>query len=184
MSALPVETGLSGHSRLGAEAKTLVIGLGNPILGDDGVGWRIAKQVATRLRDQPAVNGPVLVERLSLGGLALMERLVGCSRAILIDAIAVGEGDAGDLLCVPLNALPDRSAGHLDSAHDSSLQTALEVGRSMGYQLPDEVWVVGVRAKQVRDFSDRLSWPVAAAVPLAADKVLELLADGAKASES
>ena len=29
--------------------KTLIIGLGNPILGDDGVGWVVAEAVAKRL---------------------------------------------------------------------------------------------------------------------------------------
>lgn len=183
MSGLTAGTARSDQGLLGSESKTLVIGLGNPIIGDDGVGWRIAEQVSIRLQRQPAINGPVMVERLSVGGLALMERLVGCRRAILIDAITIGESDAGDLLCVSLNALPDRSAGHLDSAHDASLQTAMEVGRSMGYQLPREVWVVGVRARQVREFSDRLSWPVAAAVQPATEKVLGLLANGTKASK-
>jgi Ni,Fe-hydrogenase maturation factor len=30
--------------------KTIVIGLGNPILGDDGVGWKVAEEVKTVIR--------------------------------------------------------------------------------------------------------------------------------------
>lgn len=156
--------------------KTLVIGLGNPILGDDGVGWRVAEQVSVSLRQQHSNNGQsVTVERLAVGGLALMERLVGSDRAILIDAITVGEGEEGDLQCSPLDALPDRSAGHLDSAHDASLHTALAVGRAMGYALPNDIWVVGVRASPAGVFGERLSRPVEAAVQPAAERVLELL---------
>jgi Ni,Fe-hydrogenase maturation factor len=50
--------------------KTLVIGLGNPILGDDGVGWVVAREVEDRL---PQMDHPVEVDCLSLGGLSLME---------------------------------------------------------------------------------------------------------------
>lgn len=165
--------------------KALIIGLGNPILGDDGVGWRVAEQVISRLREQPARNGhAVSVERLSVGGLALMERLVGYNRAILIDAITVGEGEVGDLLCVSLDALPDYTAGHLNSAHDASLKTALQMGREMGYMLPDEIWVVGVRADRVREFSEHLSGRVESAVQVAADRVLELLATTMEWSQS
>jgi Ni,Fe-hydrogenase maturation factor len=59
------------------------------------------------------------------------------------------------------------------------LQNALELGRSLGARLPKEVWVLTIEAKRIGEFSEQLSPPVEAAVPLAADKVLELLANGA-----
>jgi len=45
-----------------------VIGLGNPILGDDGVGWVVVHEIESRIGE---------VDHLSLGGLSLMERLIG-----------------------------------------------------------------------------------------------------------
>ena len=157
---------------------TLVIGLGNPILGDDGVGWRVAEEVQARL--QVLGNGQnARVERFSAGGLALMERMLGYPRAIVIDAISTGEGTAGNLSCLPLRALPDYSAGHTSSAHDTSLNNALKVARLMGLAVPAEVWVVGIEIHRVGEFSERLSPPVEAAVLEAADKVMALL-DGAE----
>jgi hydrogenase maturation protease len=157
----------------------LVVGLGNPILGDDGVGWRVAEEVSARLRDT-ATRHPLRVERLSVGGLALMERMVGYSRAILIDSITEGDGSIGSLTCLPLSAFPDHSAGHLVSAHDTSLQNALAMGRQMGLELPSEVWVVGIRAVEVRDFSERLSPAIREAVPGAAEVVLNLISNGSE----
>lgn len=158
---------------------TLVIGLGNPILGDDGVGWRVAEEVQARL--QVLGNGQnARVERFSAGGLALMERMLGYPRAIVIDAISTGEGTAGNLFCLPLSALPDYSAGHTTSAHDTSLHNALNVGRLMGLAVPTEVWVVGIEIHHAGEFSERLSPPVEAAVPGAADKVMALLLNGAE----
>ena len=65
-------------------SKTLILGLGNPILGDDGVGWKVADAVQTRLG---TLKVPVEVDFASLGGLSLMERMLGYERVILIDTV-------------------------------------------------------------------------------------------------
>ncbi|MDX1665158.1 MAG: hydrogenase maturation protease [Candidatus Promineifilaceae bacterium] len=159
-------------------AKTLIVGLGNPILGDDGVGWRVAEAVAAALAepgDGPAPAAEVEVDCLSLGGLSLMERLIGYERAIIVDSIQTTGGENGAVYRFPLDALPDRSAGHTTAAHDTSLQTALALGHRMGADLPEEVLIVAVEAERVFDFCDDLSPEVAAAVPGATRAVLELL---------
>jgi hydrogenase maturation protease len=148
-------------------SKTIIIGLGNPLLGDDGVGWRVTELVR-KLCD-------VEVDRLSVGGLSLMERLVGYDRAILIDAITTGKQPPGSVSLYKLEDLPDLSAGHTGSAHDTSLQNALKLGQSMSVQLPTEVVVVGIEAQSVYEFSEVLSPPVAAAIPQAVQMVMELL---------
>lgn len=104
-----------------------------------------------------------------------MEHLIGYDRAIIIDAIDIGDSQHGFVHCLPLEWLPDNSGGHLTAVHDTSLQTALRVGRSMGAHLPAEITVVGIESPYVYDFSEELTPPVAAAVPSAVQKVLELL---------
>jgi len=148
-------------------SKTIIIGLGNPLLGDDSVGWRVAEQV----RELCEVD----LDCLSVGGLSLMERLVGYDRAVLIDAITTGKQPTGSVSLYKLEELPDLSAGHTGSAHDTSLQNALKLGQSMGVQLPTEVVVVGIEAQSVYEFSEVLSPPVAAAIPQAVQMVMELL---------
>jgi len=142
----------------GASSRTLVVGLGNPILGDDGVGWRVAEEVRARLTDPD-----VTVTCLALGGVSLMERLVGYRRALVVDALTTG-APLGSVFSVPLSALPE-PAGHTASAHDTTLAAALALGRALGAELPEEVWVVAVEAERLYEFSDTLSPPVAAAVP-------------------
>lgn len=148
--------------------KTLVVGLGNPILGDDGLGWRVADSVR-------ALEPNVEVDCLALGGLSLMERLVGYERVIIVDSIQTRDGRIGQVYRFALDALPDLSAGHTTAAHDTSLQTALRMGRAMGAQLPDEVQVVCVEAERVYDFSEELTPEVAAAIPEATQAVIDLL---------
>ena len=150
--------------------KTLVLGLGNPILGDDGVGWKVADLV----KEQLTPDLPVDVDFLSLGGIRLMEHLIGYQRAILIDAFALEE-PIGSILVLKLSELPNYSAFHTTSAHDMSLQSAINLGRSMGVQLPEDITVVGITTKNIYDFSEELSPPVEQAVPKALQIVLDLL---------
>ena len=182
--------------------KTLIIGLGNPILGDDGVGWRVAEEVAQRLPSPPTPaplrppiselrnggneggeegrrgEGEVEVDTASLGGLSLMERLTGYERVILIDAIFTGQKPVGTVSQFALSDLPDLTAGHSASAHDTSLRNALTVGRKMNVPLPkdDDVFIVAIEAERVYDFTEELSPAVAAAVPQAIETVLHLIA--------
>lgn len=150
--------------------KILIVGLGNPILGDDGVGWVVAEEV----RKQLPAGLPVDVDCLSLGGISLMERLIGYQRAILIDAF-ISEKEEGSIIVAKLEELPNYSAFHLTSAHDMSLQNAMEMGRRLGADLPEELTVVGVSASQVYDFSEELSPRVQEAVPKMTEIVVELV---------
>lgn len=159
---------------------TLIIGLGNPILGDDGVGWVVAEKVQQALAERPAsINDlqPVEVDFASLGGLSLMERLTGSERVILIDSIFTGQKQVGTVSQFTLRDLPDLTGGHSASAHDTSLRNALNVGRSMSIDLPEDenVFIVAIEAENVYDFSQELSPAVNDAVSIAVKAVLELL---------
>ena len=156
--------------------RTLIVGLGNPILGDDGVGWHVAEEVRRQLGFSPvADSGPLEIDCVALGGLSLMERLIGYDRAIVIDAMVSGTRPIGSVARLALEDVPDQSAGHMTAAHDTSLQNALKMGRAMGARLPGEVTVVAVEAQATFEFSEELSPPVAAAVPSAARAVMDLL---------
>lgn len=149
--------------------RTLVIGLGNPILTDDGVGVRVAEAVREALPE----GAPLDVREVSVGGLTLMEHMVGYERVILIDAFIAPTEPPGAVRRMTLEDLHAVSATqHTASTHDTSLVTALEMGRRMGLPLPDDVVVYGVVVTNVIDFSDALTPAVAAAIPAAATAVL------------
>lgn len=163
--------------------KTLVIGLGNPLLGDDGVGWVIAERINQEIRVRNASFQEFIeVDCLAIGGLSLMERLIGYTNAILIDAVTTGKSPLGNVSSCPLEALPNRAFGHLCSAHDTTLQNAIQVGQKMGAQLPSQIIIVGVETYQVFEFSENLSPEVADSIPRAVALVLNLLQIEAKNS--
>ena len=156
--------------------KTLVVGLGNPILGDDGVGWKVAEEVETRLSNLQLPTSNIQVDCVALGGLSLMEHMVGYERAIVIDAIGSGQHALGEVYHFDLDDLYNPSAGHTTAVHDVSLMTALKMGRSMGADLPTQITVVAVESPYTYDFTEELTPPVQAAVPIAAQTVIDLLA--------
>jgi hydrogenase maturation protease len=155
--------------------KTLVVGLGNPILGDDGAGWKVAEEVEQRLLKSPGTS-EVSVVCVSLGGLSLMERLIGYQHAIVIDAIGTGQHPIGTAYHFRLDDLYDPTSGHTTAAHDVSLMKAIEIGRSLGAEVPDRIDVVAIESPYVYDFSEDLTPPVAAAVSPAVELVMQLLA--------
>ena len=160
--------------------KILVIGLGNPILGDDGVGWKVAEAVSKSLspaRGLPPKDGAanIEVDCASLGGLSLMERMLGYERVILIDSMETGGNAVGNVKVLPLAALENPMSGHSASAHDTSLLTALQTAQAMGMAVPSRVHIVAIEAKNAYDFSESLSPEVERAVPIAAQNVLHML---------
>jgi len=153
--------------------KTLVIGLGNPILTDDGVGVHAARLVQAGLLPDSGVD----VLELAVGGLALMEAMVGYERVILIDALYTPDEAAGGVVQFHAGELPETL--NSASSHDVDLPTALRLGRGLGAPLPDtdQIQVIGVHARDVLTFGDHLTPRVAAAAPAAAGAVLRLLAE-------
>ncbi len=152
--------------------RALVLGLGNPILTDDGVGVRIVDAVAKALPEGVSVD----VVAVSVGGLSLMEQMVGYDRVILVDALHGCEGPPGTVHQLSVEGLRGLSpTQHSTCVHDMSFVTALELGERMGLDLPDEISIYGVAVENVVDFSEEPTPAVAAAVePVVAAVLAEL----------
>ena len=148
---------------------TLVLGLGNPLLGDDGVGLVVAAGVKARLRAEADVE----VDVESCGGLRLMERIAGYRHLVLVDALCSAEAVPGSVWLLGPNDVPTWNAG---SSHDITLPTALRLGQELGLAMPEDVGIVAVAAQDVFDFRESLCPAVAASVPLAVELVLRELA--------
>jgi hydrogenase maturation protease len=173
---------------------TLVLGLGNPILTDDGVGIHVARAVAARLGPRTASANGVDFAEASVGGLRLLELLAGYKHVILVDAIQTPNGLPGDIRRLSLGKPLETDGGgsifsslrgdcnntlHAGSTHDLSLPGALAWGRQNGMELPadDAILIVAVEAQDVLTFGETCTPAVAEAVPRAAGLVFGLLKD-------
>ena len=157
--------------------KTIVIGLGNPILTDDGVGVKVAYELEKAIGSKIPDN--LTITEASVGGLRLMELLIGYDRVILIDAIMTRpNGRSGAIHRLTLDDLRDISpTQHSASAHDTTLVTALDAGRSMGFHLPKEFSIYAVEVENILDFCEEPTPAVAAAIPKVTAAVLEELGE-------
>jgi hydrogenase maturation protease len=148
--------------------KTLVLGLGNPILTDDGVGIHVVRAAASRCSP---VNGVVFVEA-SAGGLRLLDLLAGYDRVILVDAIQTGNGQPGQIHRLGPGDL--QTSLHSGSTHDLSLSGALDLGRRLGMELPRDkgLTILAVEVEDVLTFGETCSPAVTRAIPCAVEATL------------
>ena len=143
--------------------RSLILGLGNAILGDDAVGLRVAHAVAERWGRTEELT----VAEEERGGFALLEQLAGFERALLIDAIKTG-APAGKLHWLRVDSVPTQRTA---TAHGINLRMALEVGRQSGLALPsnDAIAILGIEAGDVLTFAESLSPDVENAIPRAVE---------------
>lgn len=139
--------------------RAIVIGVGNPLLGDDGVGIRVARELSRQIDGRRGV----VVTELYAGGLRLMEAMVGFDRALVIDAMVTGSCPPGSVRRFAPEELG--ATRNLRCAHDTSLPAALAMGQMLGLALPGEIGVWGVEAACCEEFGEALTPPVAQAVP-------------------
>lgn len=144
----------------------MVLGLGNPILGDDGVGIRVARALEGRL-NRPEIT----VMETSTAGLGLLDLLAGYDRAIIVDAIQTGEGKVGQVYQLEPEAF--NSTRHAASPHDVNLATALELGGRLGINLPKEIVIFAIEVENVTSFSEQCTPEVGRAIPICVDRVIQ-----------
>ena len=81
---------------LGASDRTVVLGIGNPIMGDDGLGIHAIRDLQSTQCEMSQSSSPI--EFLDGGtlGYLLIDRLMGAEGLIVVDAANLG-GEAGEL---------------------------------------------------------------------------------------
>ncbi len=155
-------------------SKTLILGLGNPILTDDGVGVHIAREIQKRV--DSTAHPDLTITEASAGGLRLMEAVLDYQRVVLIDAYYLDPENTvpGRIHRLELDDLRNITpTQHTTSAHDTSLVIALDAAQKMGYQIPDEIIIYAVEVENILEFSESPTPAVAGAIP----KVVDLIFD-------
>ena len=133
---------------------TRVIGIGNPLRGDDGVGVALV----ARLREAGVPDGVDLLDG-GLGGLALLDDFEDVARVILVDAADFG-GAPGDVAVIDLAASPIEENPSM-SLHEG-LTALVPLLQSLG-SCP-ELLLVAVQPRCLEVTTD-LSADLAAALP-------------------
>ena len=153
------------------KTKTLILGLGNSLLCDDGVGIYVAAELKNRV-DRPELT----VMETGVAGLSLLDLLVGYDRAIIVDAIQTVGGKAGQIYRLEPKAFD--TAIHTASAHGIDFTTALEFGKKLGLPLPQQIIIFAVEVSDISTFSEECTPEVTRAIPTCVEMVLRELKGG------
>jgi len=148
--------------------RTIVVGVGNPILGDDAVGILVVKELKNRSKDLD-----IVFEEAYTGGMNLLDLIIGYDRAILVDSISILEKEIGDVLVLDPRKM---GSSHSANPHDVSFTEALDLAQRMGAEgIPKEIALVAVNIEPSFDFSATLSPGVKGAIPKAISEINRLL---------
>ena len=148
---------------------TVIIGMGNPLLSDDGVGIAVAVAVAEQLQQQIDLS----VTELHTGGIRLMEAMAGFKRAVVVDAMLSGAPPGTVQRFDPREFVTTKNTF---SSHDTDFATAYDLGRMAGVSLPEQVSFWGIEAREFDLFGERFSDEVAAALPGAIRRIVAEIA--------
>ncbi len=152
--------------------RTRVIGLGNTILSDDGVGIYAAREIRRRLAAAGRTENADVVET-EVGGFALMELMAGWDRVILLDAVLFDGVAPGTVVTIDPQDL--RTSLRIRSVHDIDLPTVLGLGRALGFAMPAEILIYGIQAGDACTLGEQLTPEVAEAMNRVVEKVLAAL---------
>lgn len=150
--------------QLGPEDRTLVLALGNPLRGDDGIG----AAVLAALAEKPLPEQVTLLDG-GTPGLETALLLQGYARAIILDAAAMDRAP-GDWQRFAPQAAQLQGADLRGTLHSAGLAEALILGEALGI-LPPDIIIYGVQPTSI-GWEAGLSAPVAAAIPAVCASVL------------
>lgn len=152
-------------------AATAVLGLGNPVLGDDAVGLKVAAAVEVLLEREPIAG--VCVMTSTRAGFELIDLLKGYDRAVLVDCLCEPQGRPGSVRRLSLSHF--NGSARLVNAHGLNVCEAFSLAAQLGIKMPSEVEILAVEAADAYTLGEELTPEVAASVePLAREIVLML----------
>ena len=114
----------------------LIAGLGNPLMGDEGIGVRLAQELARS--GMPGVD----VEDLGAGGMKVLHAIAGRRKVVFIDCALMGE-PPGTMRRFTLGEVRSKKSLSGMSLHGGDLLEVLELSRRLG-ECPEEVVVFGI----------------------------------------
>lgn len=132
-----------------AKSKVLVLGVGNTIRGDDGMGIHLARRLRGALPEKFEIR------ELPTAGLDLIDALSGYVKAILIDAVQTPEGKPGEVYRLSLQEF--KNCFNLSSMHALDLSQVLELGKKIAKKHMPQVEIIAIEAKRINQFSEELS---------------------------
>lgn len=150
------------------DSGTLVLGVGNLLWADEGVGPRLVEALQS-LPDRPAVD---LVDG-GTQGLYLLPRVTASTRLLLLDAVDLGR-PPGSVVVLEGRDIDSRCSARPLSLHELNVRDLLAAAALLDWA-PEAVALVGIQIADSESWGGGLTPAVAAAIPEAVERILEIL---------
>jgi hydrogenase maturation protease len=142
---------------------TIVLGVGNPVLTDDAVGFRVARLIKE-------AKPELTVIETGEAGLTLLELVDGYERVIIIDSVKTGHGQPGTLYQLTLDQI--NPAWNFCSTHGIDIKMAFTLGRKLDYKLPAKLSIYGIEVEDNKNFGEKCTEKVEQSIPDIAQEII------------
>jgi hydrogenase maturation protease len=138
--------------------KVLLLGIGNPLLTDDGIGIVAAREIS-----EMRLSG-VDVEEATASGIEVMEMMLGYEKVVVVDAIMWPDHEPGEVL--RLDEKDFSHTVHGSSPHGVNISTAIALGRQTApEEMPKEIVFLAMQAEDISTFSEKRTPRVEKSLP-------------------
>jgi hydrogenase maturation protease len=146
----------------------LILGIGNDILKDDGIG----PKVVSDLRKETFASG-ITFDTCCLGGLEVLERIREHDAVFIIDAMKTKEGIPGDINFFRPSDFQETL--HLSNLHDVNFLTALEMAKRLDMETPRFIEIIAIEIIEDMEFGQTLSPELERKYPQIYQEILKYL---------
>ncbi len=154
-------------------SSTVVVGLGNTILTDDGVGIRVAEALERLIGKEGSCKNRVDVRVSHRAGFDLVDLLQGYEKAIIIDCLEIPDPCPGKVHELTLKDFS--GSARLCGPHDIDVATAIELGKRMGYKMPEDVLIFAIEGGDTKTLGEKLTPRVSRIVEPLAKRIYDSL---------
>jgi hydrogenase maturation protease len=147
--------------------RRLILGIGNTIMGDDGVGIYVVRMVKDRTRSRADLQ----FKELGASGFKLVEEILGYDEVIIVDSYASTEADTGQIREFSPEDFEDTV--HASSPHGANFSTALELYRNLQPdKIPKKIRILTIDIHPADTFGESLSGRVQDAAAKLAEMIV------------
>ena len=144
--------------------RTLVIGVGNLLRTDDGVGIHLINRLS---KLHPEID----TFDAAMGSIEILEAMKGYERVVIVDSIETGD-EPGTIYRVNL-AIGEKPPV-INYSHGTDILTILELGRQLyGDGMPRDIALIAIEAEDTITISDKLTRRVQEAIDDVLQNILE-----------
>jgi hydrogenase maturation protease len=153
-----------------ARGKFSIIGLGNEFISDDGVGIYAVRQLKSKINDDsrsknsaPDFLKDIVFEELAIGGLQLLDYIIGYETCVIVDAIVTGAHPIGTIY--RFTQTQQQKPVKLATSHQIDLSQVLGLAKLFSADIPHTIRVYGIEVSDVTTFSNSCTALVENAIP-------------------